>query len=235
MERKIIHGSEIYTIAINNTAVDAIEHSMINETYIPNTITLNIADDSEADYEYDNDNHKLIIRSIKYFDIVDGYHRLRAMSLTSNKDESFDYPMELRIITFDESIAQQFIYQEDQKTKMSKVDSNSYNHSDAAVYICEKLAQTMGRGIISRNQNVIDLANLVQAVKDIYNTNKISVNNTEHSNIKEKDSSYCRTTKHNKIMSYVNYKLNLLQENNTTNINTNLNNMKNYMPFSPKM
>ena len=77
--------------------------------------------------------------------------------------------------------------------------------------------------------------NILSINTNIYNTNKISVNNTEHSNIKEKDSSYCRTTKHNKIMSYVNYKLNLLQENNTTSINTNLNNMKNFKPFSPKI
>ena len=70
---------------------------------------------------------------------------------------------------------------------------------------------------------------------NIYNTSKISMNNTENSKIKEKDSSYCRTTKHNKIMSYVNYKLNLLQDHKTTSINNNLYNAKNFIPFSPKI
>ena len=77
--------------------------------------------------------------------------------------------------------------------------------------------------------------NILSINTNISNTNKISVNNTENSKIKEKESSYCQTTKHNKIMSYVNYKLNLLQENNTASIKTNLNNMKNFMPFSPKI
>ena len=76
---------------------------------------------------------------------------------------------------------------------------------------------------------------LLSIKTNIYNTNKISINNTENSKIKEKDSSYCRTTKHNKIMSYINYKLNLIQENNTTSLNTNLNSMKRFIPFSPKI
>ena len=70
---------------------------------------------------------------------------------------------------------------------------------------------------------------------NIYKTNKISVNNTEHSKKKEKVTSYCRTTKHNKIMNYVDYKLSLNEANNLINANNNLYNIKNSQPFSPKM
>ena len=72
-----------------------------------------------------------------------------------------------------------------------------------------------------------------------HNTNKISINNTENSKLKENLSSYCRTTKHNHIMDYVNYKLNLNQANTnlkTANDNLNdLNSIKVALPFSPKM
>ena len=95
--------------------------------------------------------------------------------------------------------------------------------------IISKIKKTKKNKISAKKKNVLSI-NI-----NIYNTNKISANNTENSKIKEKESSYCRTTKHNKIMSYVNHKLNLLQENNTTSINNNLNNIKNFIPFSPKI
>ena len=74
---------------------------------------------------------------------------------------------------------------------------------------------------------------------NIYNTNKVSINNTEATKAKENIPPYCRTTKHNKIMSYVNYKLSLNQANNittTNNGNDDLNNIiKGTLPFSPKI
>ena len=71
---------------------------------------------------------------------------------------------------------------------------------------------------------------------NIYDTNKISVNNIGNSKAKESTSSHCQTTKHSKIMSYVNYRLNLNQENNVnvTKENKNLNNNKGTLPFSNK-
>ena len=66
---------------------------------------------------------------------------------------------------------------------------------------------------------------------NFYNTNKISTHNTETN----ENSSYCKTTKHNKIMNYVNYKLNLIQANTMNNENNNINEIKNIKLFSPKI
>ena len=90
-----------------------------------------------------------------------------------------------------------------------------------------------------KKQNKSTKKKLLSINTNIYNTNKVSVNNTENNKEKEKESDFCRTTKHNRIMSYVNYKLNLLQAN-TTNNNNNINNnnldaIKCYIPFSPKV
>ena len=191
MERKMAQGYEYYQIAINPTAVDEITDSYERDVYIPNTITLNISDNSEADFEYDEERHILRINSIKSFDILDGYHRYRAMSKAVLKNKKFDYEMELRIVNFSEEHARQFIWQEDQKTKMSKVDSDSYNQDDYAVYICERLANSFPAGIISRNKGIIDFAELVIAVRYFYATNQMkrseamTVSNTIKQRIRE--------------------------------------------------
>ena len=91
--------------------------------------------------------------------------------------------------------------------------------------------------IKKKKQNKTTKKKILSINTNIYNTNKASINNTENCKAKEKESDYCRTSKHNKIMSYVNYKLNLLQTNNTNNNisnNNHLDSIKCYIPFSPK-
>lgn len=175
MERKLSHGYEYYQIFINDNAVKEIEESYEKGSYIPNTITLNLSDDSEADFVYDNENKQLIIRSIKYFDILDGYHRYRAISKAYSLDSDFNYEMELRIVNFSERNARQFIWQEDQKTKMNKIDSASYNQNNWAVYICDRLSKSLPQDTIgiSRNKGQIDLAQFAEIIQKLYNTNKI--------------------------------------------------------------
>ena len=174
MERKKNRGGyEYYRIAINEAAVREIEESYESGAYISNTITLNLSDESEVDYVYDPDVNQLIIKSIKYFDILDGYHRYRAMSKAYLKDPAFDYDMELRIVHFDEREAKQFIWQEDQKTKMSRVNSDTYNQNDMAVLITERVSKGLPAGIISRNQSIIDMTQLILAIRCCYATNTI--------------------------------------------------------------
>lgn len=172
MERKIAHGHEYYQISINESAVKAIEHSYETGSYISNTITLNISENSEADFTYDNEEHMLIINDIKAFDIVDGYHRYRAISKLVTKNPKFDYQMELRIVCFSEAKARQFIWQEDQKTKMSKVLSDSYNQNDYSVYITERINEAFPN-TVSRNKGIIGFAYLSDAIKYFYETDKI--------------------------------------------------------------
>lgn len=174
LERKVNRGGfEYYRIAINETAVRQIEESYENNSFISNTITLNLSDESEVDYVYDPERHQLIIKSIKFFDILDGYHRYRAMSKACLKDNTFDYEMELRIVAFDEREAKQFIWQEDQKTKMNRIDSNAYNQNDMSVAIAEKLSKGLQAGLISRNKSIIDLTQLSIAIRYGYNTKQI--------------------------------------------------------------
>lgn len=156
---------DIWLPFINKTAVEAIADSYRKGNFIPNAITLNLTEDLDnADFEYDPRNNTLVIKEIKFFDILDGYHRYIAMSNVYNEDPSFDYTMELRIVVFSEEKARQFIYQEDQKTKMKKIDSESYNQNNYANQVIRMLntETSVFQGIMSSSQYIINPSLMAQ-------------------------------------------------------------------------
>lgn len=146
-----------YRISINNRAVEEIKELIEKDSYIPDTITLNMPEGS--DYSYND--YTLTIHSLVNgkFNINDGYHRWLAMSSIHNFDATFDYPMELRIVNFATERAEQFIYQQDQKTVMKKVDSRTYNQYGTANKIMQRLNQnplSNIQGMIGRNDAKIN-------------------------------------------------------------------------------
>lgn len=127
----------IYVPSVNMKSVNSIKELLKERLFVPNTITLNIPAGDE--YLYDSENLELIIPKIDHFDILDGYHRFRALSDMYNLEEDFDYTMELRVISFTEDRARQFIYQEDQKNKMKKMVSQSFNTLDRSNEVVKEL------------------------------------------------------------------------------------------------
>lgn len=161
----IVKGkTELFKISLNKTAVYNIMNSYESDLYIPNTITLNMPEDAE--YYYDEKNSQLEITSLDYFDMLDGYHRYIALSKIVNQNPEFDYEMELRIVQFEEDKAKRFIWQEDQKTKMRKIDSESMDTSKASNKIVERLNMNCCElgGKISRNKGIINAANLANII-----------------------------------------------------------------------
>lgn len=169
--QKVIKGdNEFYRIAINKAAVNNIEESLNSNSFIPNTITLNIPD-TEFDFAYDSEKKELIINSLPYFDITDGYHRYLALSRMHDKNDEFNYPLELRITNFPENKTKQFIYQEDQKTKMRKIDSDSMNMEASYNILVERLNSNISfywSGDISRNEGRINFAELAKIIQFFY-------------------------------------------------------------------
>ena len=169
--QKIVRGdSEYYRISINNGAVDSIRESLNARSFIPNTITLNIPD-TEYDFYYDKEDKELVIKSINAFDITDGYHRYLAMGKIHDVDAEFNYPLELRITYFPEDRTKQFIYQEDQKTKMRKIDSDSMNMIAPQNIITEHLNSNgmfYWSGEILRNEGRVNFAEFANIVDFFY-------------------------------------------------------------------
>ena len=168
--RKGMKGkTEEYRIMENKRATSEIRAAMQSDMFIPNTLTLNIPDD--IDSEFDFSDGVLTIKKAKALDIIDGFHRLIALEQAANLDPDFDYVMELRITNYSEDKGQRFVYQEDQKTKMSKIDSNSFNVDDEAVRVCRRLNDDSLcniQGQITRNEGLISLGEMALILKRLH-------------------------------------------------------------------
>ena len=143
MRKIVINGGEHYQIDLNNAAVKRIRENFQNKTYIPNTLTFNLPEECEVSYDEKKSQLTINYKEGFMFDILDGYHRLVAIYQEYNRNE-FDYEMELRIVQFSKDKANQFIWQEDQKTKMKKVYSNSLNQNKIATRIIARLNDDTG-------------------------------------------------------------------------------------------
>ena len=167
--KHIVKGEmEYYQIALNKEAVYAIIDSYEGELYIPNTITLNLPEDAE--FTYDDKKKQLVIQETE-LDILDGYHRYIAMSKIYSQNPDFDYEMELRIVQFNEEKARRFIWQEDQKTKMRKIDSDSMDVAKVSNKIVDRMnndSRFILCGKISRNKGIINAAYLANIIDIVY-------------------------------------------------------------------
>ena len=176
MQRIVANGVERYRIALNQSAVMGIENSFESGTYIPNTLTLNLPE--TAEFTYDEEQNELIIKGGEdfHFDILDGYHRYVAISKAYNLNRSFDYDMELRIVQFNEDRAKQFIWQEDQKTKMRKIDSDAMNQTAIATKIISRLngdPQFNLAGQINPNEGIINSSIMHLCINTLFCSGKL--------------------------------------------------------------
>ena len=159
MTRVIRGREEFYKISVNYNAVEQIKEEMERDEYIPNTITLRIPEDS--DWFFNEKKNQLVIQEMKAFDIADGFHRFIAMGKIHDENPEFNIKMELRIITYSETKTRQFIWQEDQKTRMRKVDSDSLNTNAGSNIVCDGLNEDPMfnlKGCINRNGGQIPYA-----------------------------------------------------------------------------
>ena len=175
LKRVIKNGKEIFKLAINRSAVKAIRYLMENNLYIPNTITLNISPEFDTDIVFKN--NVLTIMNLDMFDISDGYHRYLAMCECKDSNPDFNFNMELRITNFPDEKACQFIWQEDQKTKMRKVDSesmntNSYANTIVDFLIVNKTFYLSGNDNINKNGGKINYGELSSVIKYYYQNAK---------------------------------------------------------------
>ena len=79
--------------------------------------------------------------------------------------------MEFRIVNFSEDKSKLLIFQEDQKTKMKKSDSNSLNVNKPANIVVTRLNESIRcnlKGLISRNEGIISFGELAELVDYFY-------------------------------------------------------------------
>lgn len=172
LEVMVNNGRELYRPYVSKTNVKEIKELFADRKFISNTISLNInTDDEKADWGYDEKTFILYINNISAFDIFDGYHRYLGMAAVYMDDPSFDYPMELRITTFPTSKAKQFIWQEDHKTKMKKLDVDSLNQYDNGNLVVKRLntdPESSLNGAIRINGGYISAGVMAKAIGKLF-------------------------------------------------------------------
>lgn len=175
LTQKILNNVVRFSITINRKAVEAIVKSLLEKNYIPNTITLNLPE--EAEYKYSD--KQLTIYSTQFLDILDGYHRYVALRNIYSMDEKFDIKMELRVVCFSEEKAKQFIWQEDQKTQMKKIDSESFNQNEPSNQVINLINQTnMFKNIINNN-GIMNASIISRLISILFFDNKKNVNRSD--------------------------------------------------------
>ena len=172
----VVRGEhKYYKISLNKAAVEEIKDAFSTNYFIPNTITLNIPLDKEADYYYDEKKCELVINKLKAFDISDGYHRYVAMGKMKDADPEWNYPMEIRITNFSDDKMKSFIFQEDKKTRMRKIDSDAMNMNNQANILTERINQDVKfiyKGRIQRNGGNISFSEFSNIINYLYFKNK---------------------------------------------------------------
>ena len=187
--KRIIKGENIlFKLVPNKMAIKSIRNLLQKGLYIPTTITLNIPYDSDASFYYDEKEMELVIKDIETFDISDGYHRFLAMCEENDADDKFNYPMEVRIINFTDEKTRQFIFQEDQKTKMAKANSNAMNTNRPSNNVVDRLNQMTTfefKGQIGLNEGTINYAALSDIVEYFYFRDKKEYTNLDIRNVRD--------------------------------------------------
>lgn len=167
----ITNDGEYYKITVEESTVSGIRSSLQQGQYIPTPITLNLPLEGNNNFYYDEEERALVINSLEFFDIIDGYHRYVAMYREKDSNPNFNCKWELRIVNFAEDRARYFIYQEDLKTKMRKIDSQAMNSYNAANRTVSMLNQDSTFSLFGQINNVggnISAAELAKIVEAIY-------------------------------------------------------------------
>ena len=174
VRKQIIRGGDVaYKLDVKEKSVKQIAALMKKGEYIPDIITLDIPEeDASLNYRYDYNKRELIIEKIDHFDISDGFHRLQAMKRCKLEDPGFNYPMELRITLFPIYRTQNFIFQQDQKNKMTVANSNTMDRSRASNMVVDRLNERGNgcnlSGQIKRSGGILEYSALSDIVEYYY-------------------------------------------------------------------
>lgn len=154
--KKTLNGITSYKIAVNEKSVKEIAKLMKQNEFIPNALTLNANLDNEnTAIQF---NGKELFLTSGQLDILDGFHRYRAITMLRKEDETFRYPVILNIMQFDEEKACTYIAQEDKRNRIKKSYAKTLDATNPINFIIQRLntdSLSYLRGKISRSHGYL--------------------------------------------------------------------------------
>lgn len=172
MNRKLVSGNYVYTINANKKKINEIKEEMKKGLFISNTLALNVSlDNPDNDFDYvDN----TFILKLGKTDIIDGYHRFKAITDLVAENENFDYKFPVMISTFTEDKAKKFIVQEDKQTPMKKNYTKSLEVDRFTKIIIEKLNSDLDSALYGKltqyNDNGVDYNAIVNTINEVFDS-----------------------------------------------------------------
>lgn len=131
----------------NPKSVAEITELIKNDDFIPNTISLNLLQDGNDKFTYDERSMELTMYSGQ-INPVDGWHRDKAIVAAlldaKKKGKTIELNMELRLTNWDEGRCKQFIDQEDHHNKINKRYIQSEIRSDKSNKVVARINQSDG-------------------------------------------------------------------------------------------
>lgn len=134
-------GSIKTKITVNQKSVKEIEKLLEKGLFISNFITINVNEDSGNEFVYDGEDGSFTLKK-GHFDIIDGFHRMLAMSQAYSKNNNIDYITGVHIVAFPTDKAKRYIVQEDKKNKINKQYIKTLDGSDLINVLIDRLNET---------------------------------------------------------------------------------------------
>lgn len=145
---------------VNKKSVDDIAKHMLEGTYLPDMLTLNVYSEEVQPLSYDEKNKTLTINKGSNISILDGFHRLQGgvKALAINPDLNLDLLLSIR--SYDTDIAKKYFGQINTVNVVKKErlrELKSENWSDAVVRDLQQKSELKGNKIASAS-NISEIA-----------------------------------------------------------------------------
>ncbi|WP_027399039.1 DNA sulfur modification protein DndB [Anaerovorax odorimutans] len=111
-------GDLIKVANVNKQSVSEIADFFLEGRFIPNTITLNLLQDGNDEFGYNDKTNELVIASGQ-INIIDGFHRCLGIIKALGENPDLDYIMEVRFTNWDVQKCRNFIHQENIRNKIN--------------------------------------------------------------------------------------------------------------------
>lgn len=170
--RRERNGSVSYHINLKQKSVKEIQSAMHKKTFIPNDLSFNLnLDNEELEYEV-TDNSIVITKG--QVDIIDGYHRFRAMIKEKEVNPEFNYTTIVNFMNFDEMKANSYIAQQDKRNKIDKQFVKSLDANNPVYLTVARLNEDatsylygyIGRGLHIENAYLFELISELFKITD---------------------------------------------------------------------
>lgn len=153
LKRKEFNDKIIERIDVNPKAVKKIKDLILKNNFIPNCITINVLEDSDAQIEEDLKEQSVIVYSGS-INLTDGYHRFRGLVKALLENPNLEYTTGVLLTYFDVEKAKDYIFQEQQHNPINYEYTKSINPDKISNQVVVKINEkkdSLLRGKITKD------------------------------------------------------------------------------------